>query len=322
MSNEINLDKVTGDFIKTLSSKGNKPLYELQPDEARQFLLDIQNKSPIKISAEIFDTYIPAKNYGNIEVRFVRPKNSNNDILPVILYLHGGGWVMGDKITHDMLIRKLANCTNSAVAFVNYSRAPEAKYPVAINETYEVLEYLYNHNIDFNINPDKIILAGDSAGGNMAAVCAIKAKNENGPKILFQILLYPVTNIEMNTESYNKFKDGPWLTKKAMEWFWQAYLPDKTVENDIYISPLQAKTENLQGLPPALIITAENDVLRDEGEEYASRLIQAGVDVLSVRINNTHHDFMMLNDLANSPGAKGAFSIVCNSINKILIESD
>lgn len=309
-----NLDRITNKFIKNLEARGGKPLYEMTAQEARQFLIDLQRAAHTEIDAEITDINIFSEIAGNVDVRLVRPKNSN-EILPVILYIHGGGWIMGDKETHDMLIRKLAGCTNSVVAFVNYSHSPEAIYPTAINQIYGVLKYLYENPKDFNIDSDRIAIAGDSAGGNMAAAITLKAKNEGGPKILFQALLYPVTDADMNTESYKQFKDGPWLTQKAMEWFWNAYLPDKKLREDIYVSPLKANVCMLEDLPPALIIVAENDVLRDEGEAYARKLDKAGVDVISVRINNTHHDFLMLNALLNSKAVKGAFAILCTVLN-------
>lgn len=309
-SKEPHLERITTKFIKSIENKGGKPLYEMSPQDARQFLDDLQNPYHTEIDAEITDINVFTEIAGNVNVRLVRPKGSN-EILPVILYLHGGGWIIGDKETHDMLIRILANCTNSVVAFVNFSRSPEAIYPTAINQTYGVLKYLYENPMDFNIDSDRIAIAGDSAGGNMAAAIALKAKNEGGPKILFQALLYPVTDAKMDTESYKLFKDGPWLTQKAMEWFWNAYLPDKKLRDDIYVSPLNAKVCELENLPPALVITAENDVLRDEGEAYARKLDKAGVDVISVRINNTLHDFLMLNVLTHSTAAKGAFAILC-----------
>lgn len=312
-SKNPHLDRVTEKFVKNLAARDAKPLYELPPQEARQFLVDLQRATRADINAEISDVNIFTETAGSVDVRLVRPENSN-EIMPVILYIHGGGWILGDKETHDMLIRKLATHTNSVVAFVNYSRSPEAQYPVAINQIYGVLKYLYENPQDFNIDPNRIALAGDSAGGNMAAVTAIRAKAEGGPKIIFQALLYPVTDAGMDTESYKKFKDGPWLSKKAMEWFWDAYMPDKKSRKNSYVSPLQAELSELEGLPPVLVITAENDVLRDEGEAYARKLDKAGVNVLSIRINNTHHDFLMLNALAGSEAVKGAFSILCSEI--------
>ena len=203
----------------------------------------------------------------------------------------------------------------ACVVFVNYFRSPEAQYPQALEEIYLSLNYIYENSKNFNINPYKIIIAGDSAGGNMAAATCIRSQKEQGPKIAFQLLLYPVTDASMKTESYKLFKDEPWLTKKAMELFWDAYLPEKKERESIYLSLNNADIADLENLPPALIITAENDVLRDEGEEYARKLDEAGVDVISVRINNTHHDFMMLNALSESLPVKVAFYLVCSVLN-------
>lgn len=308
----MHLDRITNKFIEKLSNSDSKPLYEMEITEARNFLADIQRVSKIDIDTIVFNEYIET-NTGKVELQFVRPTGSENEILPVILYVHGGGWILGDAETHGTLIKNLANCTHSCVVFVNYSRSPEAQYPQALDEIYAALEYIYEHAKTFNIDPYKIIIAGDSAGGNMAAATCIRAKKLNGPKIAFQLLLYPVTDASMKTESYKLFKNGPWLTKKAMEWFWDAYLPDKKERgNNIYVSLNNAEISGLENLPPALIITAENDVLRDEGEEYARKLDEAGVDVISVRINNTHHDFMMLNALSESLPVKAAFSLICS----------
>ncbi len=309
------LDRITNKFIEKLTNSDSKPLYEMEIPEARNFLADIQRASKIDIDTIVFNEYIET-NTGKVELQFVRPTGSENEILPVILYVHGGGWILGDSETHGALIKNLANCTHSCVVFVNYSRSPEAQYPQPLDEIYAALEYIYEHAKTFNIDPYKISLAGDSAGGNMAAATCIRAKKQHGPKIAFQLLLYPVTDASMKSESYNLFKNGPWLTKKAMEWFWDAYLPDKKErENNIYVSLNNAEISDLENLPPALIITAENDVLRDEGEEYARKLDEAGVDVISVRINNTHHDFMMLNALSESLPVKAAFSLICSVLN-------
>lgn len=306
------LDRITNKFIEKLTNSDSKPLYEMEIPEARNFLADIQRASKIDIDTIVFNEYIET-NTGKVELQFVRPTGSENEILPVILYVHGGGWILGDSETHGALIKNLANCTHSCVVFVNYSRSPEAQYPQPLDEIYAALEYIYEHAKTFNIDPYKISLAGDSAGGNMAAATCIRAKKQNGPKIAFQLLLYPVTDASMKTESYKLFKNGPWLTKKAMEWFWDAYLSDKKErENNIYVSLNNADISDLENLPPALIITAENDVLRDEGEEYARKLDEAGVDVISVRINNTHHDFMMLNALSESLPVKAGFSLICS----------
>ena len=312
-----NLTTKTEDFISMLENKDAKPLYKMTPEQARQFLDNLQKETHKDILADVKDTQIFTENKNSIALRIIRPAN-NNEKLPAIIYLHGGGWVMGGKESFDMLIKQLAINTNSVVIFPEYSRSPEAKYPVALKEIYSVLEYIYENPDEFNIDNDSIAIAGDSAGANMATVTALKAKNQNGPKIKFQCLFYPVTNADMDTKSYDLFKDGPWLSKKAMEWFFEAYAPDKESRNDIYVSPLKADEEDLKGLPPTLIITAENDVLRDEGEAYARKLDSAGVDVLNIRINGTIHDFLMLNALSDTQCAKGALNLACNMLKKAM----
>jgi len=304
-----NLTTKTEDFISMLENKDAKPLYKMTPEQARQFLDNLQKETHKDILADVKDTQIFTENKNSIALRIIRPAN-NNEKLPAIIYLHGGGWVMGGKESFDMLIKQLAINTNSVVIFPEYSRSPEAKYPVALKEIYSVLEYIYENPDEFNIDNDSIAIAGDSAGANMATVTALKAKNQNGPKIKFQCLFYPVTNADMDTKSYDLFKDGPWLSKKAMEWFFEAYAPDKESRNDIYVSPLKADEEDLKGLPPTLIITAENDVLRDEGEAYARKLDSAGVDTI--------HDFLMLNALSDTQCAKGALNLACNMLKKAL----
>ena len=192
------------------------------------------------------------------------------------------------------------------VIFVDYDRSPEVHYPVAIEEDYAVTKYVSEHPADFNVDASRLAIGGDSVGGNMTAVVSLLAKEQNGPAIAAQLLFYPVTDAGMDDGSYNAFANGPWLTKPEMAWFWNAYLPDATARNDIYVSPLNASIEELRGLPTALVITDENDVLRDEGEAYARKLIEAGVTVTATRYIATIHDFVMLNALADTPAAKAA----------------
>lgn len=301
-----NLTKDTEDFVNEIESENSTPLYELTAQEARDFLKNLQSKTFKKIEADITEIDIEG-----VKTFIVRPQN-NTEKLPAVLYLHGGGWVMGDEYVFDNLIRKIANCSDTVVVFPQYSPAPEAQYPQQINEAYSVLNYIYNNAEKLNIDKNKIALMGDSAGGNMATVLALKSKDEKGPKIKFQLLLYPVTNADMDTDSYENFADGPWLSKKAMEWFWDAYVPEKIDRKNKYVSPLHADVEELKNLPSTLIITAENDVLRDEGEAYARKLDNAGVDVINVRINGTIHDFMMLNALSETEPVKGALKIICS----------
>lgn len=307
----------TKEFLENVAKMNKPPLYEMKPEEAREFLKEVQKNYTQDIDAQITDTELFTPIADNVPVRIVRPAG-NHEKLPVILYIHGGGWVMGDKYTHDAIIKKLANCTKSVVVFPEYTLSPEVVYPYAFTQIYAVLDFIFNNPDQFNIDSSRIAIAGDSAGGNMAAAIALKSKNENGPKIKFQALFYPVTDAKMQSESYNEFAEGPWLTKKAMEYFWDAYLTEKDLAEDPYVSPLYASLEDLKELPPTLIITDENDVLRDEGEEFGRKLTQAGVDVMSVRINGTCHDFMVLNGLSETAPAKAAFALACKVLKKAL----
>ncbi|OZJ03514.1 hypothetical protein BZG36_03425 [Bifiguratus adelaidae] len=283
-------------FIDTTNKA--KPIYELTPQEARNNLISLQAKQS-DADFDVEDTKIE-----NISVRITRPKGSNN-ILPVIFYCHGAGWVMGNKHTHDRLVKDLVQKTGAAAVFVDYDLSPEAKYPIAINQFYTILKWTAERGRDKKLDGSRIVIAGDSVGGNMAAVLAIMCKKDNGPKILGQVMFYPVVDANFETGSYNQFAQGYFLTKKAMEWFWDQYLPDKAKRNEIYASPLNASVQDLAGLPPALIITGEADVLRDGGESYAHKLIQAGVDVTAIRCLGIVHDFMMLDLFEGYESSKG-----------------
>jgi acetyl esterase len=222
------------------------------------------------------------------------------------MWFHGGGWILGDKETHDRLVRDIASGTGATVVFVDYERSPEAHFPVAIEQAYATTKYVAEHGAELRVDGSRLAVAGDSVGGNMAAVVALLAKERKGPKLAFQLLYYPVTDSSLSEDSYTEYGEGPWLTKPGMAWFWDAYLPDEKARAAITASPLNATVEQLRGLPEALIIVDENDILRDEGEAYARKLASAGVRVTSTRYNGTIHDFVMLNPLAETPAARAA----------------
>lgn len=306
MRENFSFDRITKDFIENL--KIDKPLYEMTPEQARDFLSKLQDKYNLPVSSHVQDVEIFDENAGNITVKLVRP--CENEKLPLIIYCHGGGWVLGDFKDFEMTVKLIANYSKAAVAFVEYSHAPEFQYPTALKQIYGALKYFSNYASDYNLDSDKIALLGDSAGANMAAAAAIKSNLDDGPKICCMTLVYPVCDSDMNTESYKEFKNGPWLSKKAMEWFWDSYAPDVDLRKNLFLSLLNAETKDLQKLPPTLILTAEYDVLRDEGEKFAKKLIEAGVKAINIRINNTFHDFLLLNALKESLPVKLSFALI------------
>jgi acetyl esterase len=300
---EPTLELHTQQFIDSLADA--PPIYTLSPVDARSVLVQAQSIPVGKPSAQIEDIALPVGPTGSVPIRIVRP-TATAEVLPVVMYFHGGGWILGDRDTHDRLVREIAVGAKAAVVFVDYARAPEARYPIAIEQAYAATRYVADNGASLRVDPLRLAVTGDSVGGNMAAAVTLMAKKRRDPKIAFQVLFYPVTDAGFDTPSYAQFADGPWLTKRAMEWFWDAYLPDLTARKQPTATPLNASLDQLTGLPEALVIVDENDALRDEGEAYARKLSDAGVRVTSVRYNGTIHDFVMLNALADTPATRGA----------------
>jgi acetyl esterase/lipase len=310
------LEPTTRAFVEKINKLDGTPIYELSPKDARKVLLDLQAaEAPAKLPADIVDRDIPVGPEARVSIRIIRPKG-NKEALPVVMYFHGGGWVLGDKDTHDRLVREIANGANAAVVFVNFTPSPEAQFPIPIEEAYAATNYIAEKGTELNLDPSKLAGAGDSVGGNMAAAVTLLAKERHGPKIDYQVLIYPVTDANFNTQSYQQYATDLWLSREAMKWFWDNYLPDEGARKQPTASPLQASIDQLKGLPPALVIVDENDVLRDEGEAYAHKLIKAGVTVTVVRYLGTIHDFAMLNALANTPAARSAIALVNDNLRK------
>jgi len=306
-------------FLDKLAAGGGPGINELSVYEAREVLTGLQEHPAAVLPADIEDREIPVGPDGKINIRIVRPQG-RTDLLPAVLYFHGGGWVLGDCDTHDRLIRQLANGGRAAVVFVEFTRAPEAKYPVAIEEAYAATRYIAENGRRLNVDGSKLVVAGDSVGGNMAAAVTLLASERGGPAIDFQVLFYPVTDADFDTGSYRQFATGYFLTREAMKWFWDNYLPEEAARRQPTASPLQASLEELRNLPPALVITGEFDVLRDEGEAYAHKLSTAGVHVTAVRCLGTIHDFMMLNALAETPAARAGIDLATDTLRRVFAE--
>jgi acetyl esterase len=231
-----------------------------------------------------------------------------------------GGWVLGGFDTHERLVREIAIGAHAAVVFVNYTPSPEAKYPAPLEQAYAATKWVSENGQTINVNSSHLAVVGDSVGGNMAAAVSLLAKDRGGPKIKYQVLFYPVTDANFDTPSYTAYQDGYFLTREAMKWFWDNYNSNQTNRKEPTVSPLQDSIEQLRGLPPALIINGEFDVLRDEGEAYAHKLIEAGVPVTGLRYHGTIHDFVMLNPLADTPATRGAIEQASQMLNRILWE--
>jgi acetyl esterase/lipase len=279
-------------------------IYELSPDKARKVLDDVQAEPIEKLPIDERWLTVPAE-VGDVRVRIVRPPDVDGT-LPAILYMHGGGWVLGNAGTHDRLVRELAVGTGAAVVFVEYDRSPEAHYPVAIEQGYAAAQWIAREGADNQLDPERIAVAGDSVGGGMTAALALMANERGDVRFVQQSIYYPVTDAAMDTGSYEQFAEGYFLTAKGMAWFWDAYLPDVERRSEPHASPLRASDEQLAGLPPAFVIVDEADVLRDEGEAYAARLRAAGVAVTTVRYDGITHDFMMLNPLSKTHATRAA----------------
>lgn len=279
-------------------------LYELGPEKARKVLDGLQAEPIEKLDVDSEWITVPA-DVGDVRVRIVRPRGAAPP-LPVVLYMHGGGWILGNADTHDRLVRELADGAQAAVVFVEYTRSPEAHYPVAIEQGYATAQWIVQEGAAHGLDPERMAVAGDSVGGNMTAALALMAKERGDVRFVHQSMYYPVTDAEMNTKSYADLATGYFLTSKAMEWFWNAYIPDRAQRSEITASPLKADIDQLAGLPPAFLLVDEADVLRDEGEAYAAKLRAAGVDITTVRYDGITHDFMMLNPLSDTHATRAA----------------
>ncbi len=305
--NNIVLERATQGFVDEVNAANGLALSQLTVEEARAAHARGQDIPIVKLPADIEDRTIAAGPNNNLLLRIVRPKGRTG-VLPAVLYFHGGGFVLGDRQDWDRLLRDLAHAANAAIIFVEYSRSPEARYPVAIEEAYASAQWVAGKGREINVDPTRLALAGDSAGGNMVAAVTLLAKQRGGPKLGFQLMFYPNTDASFNSESFKQFAKGYFLSRTDMEWFLDQYLPDKRRRKEPTATPLNAALEQLAGLPPALLISAECDVLRDEGEAYARKLLEAGVPVTATRYLGTIHAFVTLNCLAQTPAARSAIT--------------
>ncbi|MGY1943860.1 alpha/beta hydrolase [Nocardia asiatica] len=299
----ISLEPAAQEFVDATSQPPF--LYQLPPEEGRKAVDGVQD-SPI-FKPEIDEEWITVEGgpTGSVRVRIVKPQGAT-ETLPVIVYTHGAGWVFGDAHTHDRLVRDLAVGAHAAVVFPEYDRSPDVRYPVANEQSYRVAQWVTAEGAQKGLDSSRIAIAGDSVGGNMAIALTLMAKERGDVSFVQQVLFYPVTDANFDTGSYQQFAEGYFLTREGMKWFWDQYTTSAQERAQITASPLRATVDQLAGLPPALVITAEADVLRDEGEAFAGKLRAAGVPVTQVRYGGIVHDFVMVNSLHDTQAAKGA----------------
>src|SRR4051794_10396416 len=281
-------------------------LYELEPAAARKVLDDLQAGPIDKLPVDEEWITVPA-GVGDARVRIIKPAG-HAGTLPVIIYMHGGGWILGNARTHDRLVRELAVGAGAALLFVEYPNSPEARYPVAIEQGYATAQWVVRDGASKGLDATRMAVAGESVGGNMAAALSLMALQRGDVTFVQTSMYYPVTDAAMDTASYDEFAEGYYLTRKAMEWFWDAYAPDPDQRSAITASPNQATIKELEGLPPTLVLVDEADVLRDEGEAYAAKLRLAGVPVTTVRYDGVVHDFMLLNAMSEAKATRAAIA--------------
>ncbi|MFI1676317.1 alpha/beta hydrolase [Streptomyces sp. NPDC020607] len=292
-------------------------LFELPPAEGRKAVDEVQSGDIAKPEIDEEWITVPGGPTGGVRTRVVRPAGVRGK-LPVILYIHGAGWVFGNAHTHDRLVRELAVGARAAVVFPEYDLSPEARYPVAIEQNYTVARWIVQEGASKDLDGTRLAVAGDSVGGNMTAALTLMAKQRGDVPLVQQVLFYPVTDARFDTGSYRQFATGYFLRRDGMQWFWDQYTTDESERAQITASPLRASTEQLTGLPPALVITGEADVLRDEGEAYANKLREAGVPVTAVRFQGIIHDFVMLDALRETHAAEAAITLATGTLHAAL----
>jgi acetyl esterase len=311
------LDPQVVAFLKVLNNGGPGPETLPVPD-ARQVLVGAQASVKVDLSGvETTQRTIEHDGY-TVPLHIVRPAGTADTVLPVFIFIHGGGWVLGDFPTHQRMVRDLVVESGYVAVFVDYTPSPDAYYPQAINEIYAATKWVAENGAQINVDGKSLAVVGNSVGGNMTAVTCLQAKEKGGPHIKLQILMWPVTNADFTTESYQLYGQDRFLTAPLMEWMWSTYTTDPVQRREIHVSPLLATPEQLAGLPPALIQVAENDILRDEGEAYGRKLSEAGVPATTIRYNGMIHDFGLLNGLAEVPAVKSLFVHAAAELKKYL----
>src|SRR5262245_16176270 len=301
---DTRIDPKVRAFLAELNKDGS-PFWELPQPKPQEILSALQDKTAVDMSGVTIAERTITQDERTVKLYVMTPQNATGKP-GILFFIHGGVWIVGNFQNHQRLLRDLVVGSGQVGVFVEYTPLPSAKFPTQLEESYAALEWISTHADEFEADGRRIAIAGNSVGGNMTAALTLMAKDLKGPKVAYQVLLIPATDASVDTASYHEFATGRFLPRAFMKYGWDLYAPDEKTRNNPYVSPLRASNEQLRGLPPALIITAENDPLRDEGESYARKLMDAGVSVTTTRYNGTIHDFVLLNALHDLPETQAA----------------
>jgi acetyl esterase len=315
-STNTHLDPQVLAFLTQLN-KNPSPFWELPQPKPQEILTSLQNQTPVDMSGVTIADRTITQDGTSVKIYIMKPEHVTGKP-GVIFFIHGGVWIVGNFDNHKRLLRDLVVKSGQVGVFVEYTSLPKAKYPTQLDEAYAALNWVAAHGKEIGADGNRIAVAGNSVGGDMSAAISLMAKDRKGPKIRYQVLMVPATDASVDTESYKTFADGHFLTRAFMKYGWDLYAPDAQTRDNPYVSPLRATKEELTGLPPALVVTAENDPLRDEGEAYARKMKEAGVDVAAVRYNGTIHDFILINALRHVPSTEAALDQMADGIREHL----
>jgi acetyl esterase/lipase len=306
--------------VRSFLAKINKdpsPFWELPQPKPQQILTDLQKQTAVDVSGVTTTEQTISQDGRSVKLYIMKPAQLSGTP-GVLLFIHGGVWIVGNFENHQRLLRDLVVGSGQIGVFVEYTPLPEAKFPTQLDQCYAALQWVAQHAREFGGDGGRIAVAGNSVGGNMTAALALMSKDRGGPRISYQVLMIPATDASVDTGSYREYGTGRFLARAFMKYGWDLYAPDAKTRDNPYVSPLRASLDQLKGLPPALVITAENDPLRDEGEAYARKLKDAGVTVAAVRYNGTIHDFVLLNAIRNVPSTDAAIDQINEGLRKHL----
>lgn len=291
-------------FLREIN-KDQSPFWELPQPKPQEILTGLQNQTPVDMSGVNTTEQTITQDGQTVKIYIMKPVNAAAKP-GVLLFIHGGVWIVGNFQNHRRLLRDLVVDSGQIGVFVEYTPLPEAHFPTQLDQSYAALKWVATHAEEFGADGSRIAVAGNSVGGNMTAALTLMAKDRGGPKISYQVLMIPATDASVDTASYHEYGTGRFLARAFMKYGWDLYAPDAKTRDNPYVSPLRASLQELHGLPPALVITSENDPLRDEGEAYARKLKEAGVSVIATRYNGMIHDFVLLNGILTDPEPQAA----------------